>query len=227
MPRWYVDPILDALRALGVMFASPPAGTTNMAGIVFDPNTNEPTGIQTPAGNVVPFAGGGIPDPANNNGADVNIYSAPGGSIQIGAVGSEVGTPGSVSISAASAEGPGQAGGGVALAGGTGGPMNDGGSISLIAGGGDEDSTSGSAVNLVGGSGTGDVGGDLELLVGSGTSANGVLRLSSINADLGVATGAGAVTTGSVGPVPLETTAWIPVTLDGVPGFLAFFTPTP
>lgn len=223
--RWYADPIVDVLRALGVMFASPPAGSTNMAGVVFN-ESNEPTGIQTPAGNVVDFPGGnGIPNPANNFGADVQIYTAPGGSIQIGAVGSEVGTPGGVDISAASGTGSGQIGGSIAIAAGAGGPASDGGGLSLNAGGGDEENTSGAGINLTGGTGAGDIGGDLELLVGSGSSANGALRLSSVNTDLGVATAAGTVTAGSVGPVNVELSRWIPVTLDGVAGFVAFYTP--
>jgi hypothetical protein len=55
--RSFTDPILGALRALGVMFYSPPTGTQNMAGIVFDEDGN-PTGIQNPAGDIKPFPGG-------------------------------------------------------------------------------------------------------------------------------------------------------------------------
>jgi hypothetical protein len=57
MPRVYTDPQLQTLQSLGVLFETPPEGSPNMPGIVFE--DDEPTEIQTPSGARVAFPGGG------------------------------------------------------------------------------------------------------------------------------------------------------------------------
>jgi hypothetical protein len=58
MPKPFTDPIVTALRALGVMFANPPPGGTDLAGVNFD-GLGVPTSMQAPDGSIVAFPGAG------------------------------------------------------------------------------------------------------------------------------------------------------------------------
>lgn len=99
--KMFTDPIVQALRSLGVMFANPPPGQTDLAGIQFD-DAGNPVSIQNPAGVAKAFpgggGGGGIPIPANNSGADVVINSDQGGNITISAPDETTGPGGNVSL---------------------------------------------------------------------------------------------------------------------------------
>lgn len=67
MSKPFTDPIVQALRSLGVMFANPPVGATDLAGINFDA-LGVPTGLQGPGGQVSAFPGaGGVSLDAVNN----------------------------------------------------------------------------------------------------------------------------------------------------------------
>lgn len=234
MARWYTDPIVDALRALGVLFASPPQGSTNMAGIVYDENTNEPTEIQTPAGTRVPFPGGAgaIPIPTSNNNNDLVLQSEPGGLVQVNAGATTVGQGPAIELNGGFSESSGAQGGGVFINGAQGGPNGEGGEIGIVGGGANEGTGAlGAVLNLRGGQHASGFGGSLELLVGDDAASaanNGKLYLGTAtgSVDFGVAPGTQVVTIGALGPgaSPLGISAWIPATLDGVDGYIPFFT---
>lgn len=67
MSKQFTDPIVQTLRSLGVMFANPPAGGSDLAGINFD-GLGVPTGLQAPDGSTQAFPGaGGVSPGAVNN----------------------------------------------------------------------------------------------------------------------------------------------------------------
>lgn len=228
MTNNYQDPHLGDLRAMGVMFATPPAGTTNMAGIVFD-GAGEPTQIQNPAGVLKDFpagppAPGAIPIPANNDGDAVIIESAPGGEIQIRTVAVADGPAEGITISPEASLGTGLVGASVSI---TGGGSADalGGGVTI---GGGTNFTSGATGSQVVTNGGDTNGGDLELVAGVG-AAVGALVLRARSGNLAEATSTNDVTIASLGPAsgPVSISKWVPVKVDGVAGYLPFFTVDP
>lgn len=234
MPRAFNNPLLEVLRSLGVMFYTPPEGTVNMAGIVFD-ELGEPTQIQNPDGVLKDFpgggGGGGIPIPANNSGTDVQIETGLGGGVEIRCIPDVVGeSGGSVQLIASDTTADEFPGGNIIIAAGnTTGVDADGGEIQMTAGLAVDAATGGASVTLRGGIGADGEGGSLELRVGHGASLTGALVLGATSGNLAVAADTSAVTVAALGPVAgdVSITKWCPVTLDGVDGFLPFFTVNP
>lgn len=226
--RPYNSPLLLELQALGVLFATPPEGSANMAGVVFD-EAGEPTQLQNLAGDLKDFPGGGggsgIPIPANNDGNDVVINSAGGGAIQIQTTPDVDGLVGDITVAPESATGDGSIGASSFLRGGTG--VAAGGSAE-VSGGSSLAGATGAQVLANGAPLSGD-GGDLELVVGASGANNGKLILRARSGSLAVAAGTSTVTIAGLGPAAgnLEVSNWIPATLDGVDGFLPFLTVVP
>lgn len=221
----YASPILEDLRAMGVMFATPPLGNVNMAGIVFDVS-GEPTQIQNPAGVLKDFpgggGGGGIPIPANNDGVDVVITSGPGGQINITADLDDDGGVSDVTVSAVAATATGLPGANINVFGGAA-TEGNGGAVTLRAGNDFTSGASGALITLNGA--TGGNGGELLLQVGAGATA-GHLSLGARSGNLAVNADSDPVTIADLAPTAgaVSISKWIPVTVDGVAGFLPFFT---
>jgi hypothetical protein len=212
-----------------VLFATPPAGTQGTPGIVFD-GSGEPTQIQNPAGDLKDFPGGGaggIPIPANNQGNNVQIETAPGGGVEIRSVPDVAGeSGGGIQLIASDTSADEFPGGNVTIsAGNSTGVDADGGQIELLAGLAVDAATGGASVLLRGGAGTG-TGGSLELKVGHGSSEAGSLVIGATSGSMATAAATEVVTTAALGPLDgaVSITKWIPVTVDGVSGFIPFFT---
>lgn len=224
--RPYNSPLLSELQALGVMFASPPAGAVNMAGVAFD-GAGDPTQLQNPAGALKDFPGGGaggIPIPANNSGLDVEIQSGAGGDINISTQPDVNDFVGQIKIQPAAAPNA-EDGASVLVAGGN----SDGGSPgpAQLLGGNDGSGATGAKVEC-GGSMDGS-GGNLQLRVGHHGSGVGALVIGSVLGSLAEPADTSTVTVAALGPADgnVAISKWIPVTLDGVNGFLPFFTVVP
>jgi len=226
--RPYTSPIMEDLRALGVLFATPPGAAVNMAGIVFDGSGN-PTQIQNPAGVLKDFPGnvsGGIPIPANNDGQDVLIQSGGAGTITITTAEDVNGTLGQLLVHGGTANSSGGVGSEIEV---TGGSSLDSQSGAVTVGGGSNFTTGATGAQVIANGGNAN-GGDLELIVGgagSGTLGNLVLRARTGN--LAVPETGNDVITTAKGPAAgdVQITQWVPATLDGVAGFVPFFTVVP
>lgn len=224
--RPYNSPLLSELQALGVLFAAPPEGAVNMTGVTFD-EAGDPAQIQNPAGELKDFpggggGGGGIPIPANNDGLDVVIDSGDGGTIQIRTVPDGDGVAGEINIFPGNSTAPGVPGSNLGLRAGAA-LDGDGGAVAVT--GGTDFTTGATGAQITAAGANGGAGGGLSLLVGAG-AAPGPLVLGSRSGDLAVAAGSNAVTVTAKGPAAgaVQISKWVPVTLDGVAGFLPFFT---
>lgn len=169
----------------------------------------------------------GIPRPASNHGADVQIEAGIEGAVDIHGGFSPLGSPGN--------------GGAVMLTAG-GGPNDELGASMTLEGGGTFGTLVGGTLTIGagwgngGGGGTldlysgddmaGGTGGPLRITVGHGAGGNGAIELGATGGGNLAVAPAGQVVTGLAingpGGSALAVTKWLPVTLDNVPGFIPF-----
>lgn len=122
------------------------------------------------------------------------------------------------------------AGGGVAIAGGVGGPSGSGGTVDIAAGGafGGANNTAGNVQITSGDVGGGGIAtpGNIVLTVGSNGVTSGVVSFNSTLGQIAALPNAQVVNIAGTGPgaAAVTVTKWLPVTVDGVNGFLPFFT---